>query len=189
MKVHLKKNSYTFCFDRYLYRFLELFVDYETADKIASKFHAPLLDHIINKPFEIFNEDVIIIDYYDTWNCDSTLSKLIVPLIKHFRSTLNGCPCALDLSDVPLEVRLIKSDSDIPDNMPAWEWILDEIIWSFEQTDSDWDDQFFTPNPPIDTEYGPGTSYNFDREGYEKYQKRIQKGHILLGKYLQSIWN
>ena len=137
MKVNIKYPRENFYFNRFIFKLLcEFDMPYSKREEISELFKFPLLEHIINKPFEIFNEDVIIVEYHDTWCCDSTLSKLIVPLIKHFRSTLNGCPCALDLSDVPLEVRLIKSDSDIPDNMPAWEWILDEIIWSFEQTES-----------------------------------------------------
>ena len=46
----------------------------------------------------------IRIDNYDTWNMDSTLALIIVPMLKQLRETKHGAPM-VDNEDVPSTMR------------------------------------------------------------------------------------
>jgi hypothetical protein len=111
---------------------------------------------------------------YDTWNADSTLAHIIVPLLKEFRSNITGVPTAINQEDVPVELRTDLRDQNnivpLEHSSKQWEWILDEIIWAFENMDeSDWN----LNNVDI----------------YNQSSVRRQKGLELFGKYLIHIWN
>lgn len=56
-------------------------------------------------------EDEIIIDDWDLWSMDVTLSQIIHPMLVKFRENVDGSP--LGISD------------------ERWKKILDEMIWSF----------------------------------------------------------
>jgi hypothetical protein len=87
-----------------------------------------------------------------------------------------------------------------------WEWVLDEMIWAFERLcEDDFDAQFHTGvhdmksipcewdengKPTLYTfEKGPNHTAEFDREGYEKYNERINNGTRLFGKYYRNLWD
>jgi hypothetical protein len=82
------------------------------------------------------------IDDYDMWNLDNTLSMIIVPALKLLKEKKHGAPY-VDDEDVPERLRsynstAAKEDYGLDDNFfNRWDWVLDEIIWSFEfdQTD------------------------------------------------------
>jgi hypothetical protein len=64
-----------------------------------------------------------------------------------------------------------------PDDNGAfrWEWVLDEMVWAFEQMDPEADDHFFVGK--------------FDRDGYDAWQERKTRGFVLFGKYFQALWD
>ena len=125
----------------------------------------------------------IHIDKYDTWDMDHTLGLIILPLLKQMKATKQGSPGVDDI-DVPEELRATtkENDWDIDDNWhKRWEWVLDEMIWAFEQiVDSDNDDAFFdhSKNP-----------MGYDREGHLAHNERIIRGTTLFGKYYQGLWD
>lgn len=120
---------------------------------------------------------IVKIDNYDTWSMDHTLSYIIVPMLKQLKETKHGAPY-VDDKDVPKELRSTsaapkENDWDVDANhFKRWDWVLDEMIWSFEQKLSD---QYF---------------YKMDDEAeYKKYDKRLRNGFVLFGKYYQNLWD
>jgi hypothetical protein len=166
--------------------------------------------------------EYVKIDKYDTWNMDTTLSPIILPMLKQLKKTKHGSPM-VDLEDVPEHLRCITHEEydaqetfdfykqDEPkeshcDIHARWEWVLDEMIWAFEQLcNDDYDAQFHTGvhdmksvpcewdengKPTLYTfERGPNHTAEFDREGYEKYNERINNGTRLFGKYYRNLWD
>jgi hypothetical protein len=93
---------------------------------------------------------IVKIDEYDTWSMDTTLTPIILPMLKQLREKKHGSPCTED-SDVPEHLRSTAAPSkenewDTDENhFKRWDWIMDEMIWAFEQlNDPDSDDQFYT---------------------------------------------
>ena len=127
----------------------------------------------------------IRIDNYDTWGMDHTLALIILPMLKQMKATKHGSPGVND-ADVPEELRSTTAPKpgghDIDDNWhQRWEWVLDEMIWAFEQIlNDDNDSQFFdhSKNP-----------IGYDREGHKAHCERIVRGTTLFGKYYQGLWD
>jgi len=92
----------------------------------------------------------IKIDRYDTWSMDSTLTPIILPMLKQLQKDKHGAPCTED-SDVPEYLRSTaapakENEWDTDENhFKRWDWIMSEMIWAFEQmNDEDNDEQFYT---------------------------------------------
>lgn len=105
----------------------------------------------------------IKIDNYDVWNADSTLTMIILPMLKKLREVKHGSPM-VDAEDLPAELTVEKFIDWSPqgnldfgdleayktaswDMMhKQWDWALDEMIWAFEQIhpDNDWEAQYHT---------------------------------------------
>lgn len=158
------------------------------------------------------------IDYYDHWNCDSTLTPIILPLLKSLKEHKQGSGY-IDLEDVPESMRYTDTEEWDPQQVfefykepnlqnihcdvhTRYEWALNEMIWAFEQlNDDNWEDQYWIKHPEIDfTKYpedeGKDTTPlrwkvkgECDWEGRMKHQKRIDNGLRLFGKYFQTLWD
>ena len=142
------------------------------------------------------------IDEYDTWNMDSTLSPIILPMLKQLKNTKRGSGY-VDEEDLPVHMR--HGDPDGYDNWVhhKWDWVLNEMIWAFEQlNDPDWEDKFVHGEPVYEEkeeehpDYGEVYSlkqtnpdYWVDYDGITEYNKRIQNGTRLFGKYYQNLWD
>ena len=121
---------------------------------------------------------------YDVWSMDDTLSHIILPMLKLLKEKKHGYPM-VDDDDVPEELRstaatqLTKEqlDSGWPDDngLPRWNWVMDEMIWAFEQMAPEADDQFFVAG--------------YDHENHTKWQERKTRGFVLFGKYFQALWD
>jgi hypothetical protein len=137
--------------------------------------------------------DYVKIDYWDIWNMDSTLAPIILPMLKQLKEHKHGSGI-VDLEDVPEYLRcdsteewddqkcfdfyreheVKEGDRDIH---ARWNWVLDEMIWAFEQLcDYDNDKEFY---------HGE----KFDVKGYEKHHNRINNGTRLFGKYYRNLWD
>lgn len=149
--------------------------------------------------------EIVHIHKYDTWNMDSTLSPIILTMLKQLHASKQGAP-SVDDCDVPESLKSTsapkkENDYDIDDfHFARWNYILDEMIWAFEQLTSDWEDQFHSGF--IDWKFeddaetghnlmvkGPNHTAQFDSEGYMKYSERISNGTRLFGKYFRSLWD
>jgi len=144
---------------------------------------------------------------YDCWNLDTTLAYIILPTLIKFKANHHGCPF-VDDDDVPSSLRSdnakVSGDDGSWDsnNEYRWEWIIDELIWTFTQIhgDSDWESQYH--HGVIDFNFkkvegsdcsqlvsGPLHTHTFDKEGYTKHNERIDNGLRLFGRYYRSLWD
>ena len=88
------------------------------------------------------------IDYWDTWSMDHTLSYIIVPMLKQLKATKHGAPY-VDDEDVPERLRSTnakpkENDWDTDEfHFDRFDWVLDEMIWAFEQKTIDNDEEAF----------------------------------------------
>ena len=123
------------------------------------------------------------IDKYDTWSMDHTLAPIILPMLKQLKETKHGAPNVY-MEDVPKELRATKKQLDAygktgetDDNyFKRWDWVLDEMIWAFEQKcRNDWMEDYY---------------YNkWDLEGVGVHQERMNNGFRLFGKYFENLWD
>ena len=153
-------------------------------------------------------EQYIKIDKYDTWSMDNTLTQIIAPMLRQLQKTKNGAPYTDD-EDVPDYLKSTaappkENDWDTDANhFLRWDWILNEMIWTFEQSegDNDWEAQYHTgvndiawkdlPGEPglVEMVNGPKDTHKFDIDGFKKHAARIQNGHKLFGKYFSNLWD
>jgi len=166
--------------------------------------------------------EYIKIDKHDTWSMDTTLAEIILPMLKQLKETKHGSGI-VELDDVPEHLRY-KTHEQWEDQESfdfyheheekegecdihaRWDWVLDEMIWAFEQIcNDDNDSQFHTGKydmksvpcewdengkPTLYTfEEGPNHTAKFDIEGYQKHRDRINNGTRLFGKYYRNLWD
>lgn len=151
----------------------------------------------------------IKIDEYDAWNAYETLSLIILPLLKEVKKDKHGSPM-IDDEDVPEGMNLRSTEAppkkdewDTDDNLFArWDWVLDEMIWTFEQLQPgyDWEDQY--ESGVVDISFvqmddhpgfsemvrGPNDTFKADYVAIGLHRKRIDNGLRLFGKYFQTLW-
>ena len=108
-------------------------------------------------------------------------------MLKQLKKDKHGAPL-VDDEDVPEELRSTsappkENEYDIDDNhFKRWDWVMDEMIWSFEQMqpDCDWDDQYHSGVSDIifkkiegsdcsEMVKGPNDTSSFDVEGYKAH--------------------
>jgi len=168
-----------------------------------------ILQTIYNKTVNLFEKERkvnIKIDDYDVWSMDSTLALIIVPMLKKLRKTKHGAPF-VDLKDVPKKLHPPKDqkdnwkNGDVDETHHArWDWILDEMIWAFEQVNEDWEAQYTTGEYDLrfekiegsscsELKTGPNHTAVTDWKAREAHQKRMENGFRLFGKYYQALWS
>ena len=143
------------------------------------------------------------IDRWDTWSMDHTLAHIVLPMLVQLKRTKHGAPNT-DNADVPKELRMSKKQltaysktGDTDDNFfKRWDWILDEMIWAFNQKcRDDWEGDYYEYR-----EMGPEESKDpnslfglklvwEDREGQKAHQERMTNGFKLFGKYYEHLWD
>lgn len=180
-------------FDHIKWTKLDIFI--EKLDDITQWVY----NHTINLFLDRKKRKVVVkIHPYDAWNGFHTMSLIILPILKEVRAQKQGSPW-VDDTDVPDNLGIRSTDITREENdwgwgnnvFKRWDFVLNEIIWAFEQiVDETSDDKFFNHH---ETEYDINNINNwkgcgFDKEGYDKWQARKQNGLRLFGKYLESIW-
>jgi hypothetical protein len=145
---------------------------------------------------------VVKLHNYDTWNVDSTLAPVILPLLKQLQATQHGYPFTDD-EDVPDELRSAaapalteeEKNCGVPDQLheKRWEWIMNEMIWAFEQlNDPDHDHQFWQGRDEladVDNLTENIRRLKCDYDGLKAHEERIRRGTTLFGKYYQALWD
>ena len=139
----------------------------------------------------------IKLDRWDTWSFDHTLADIILPGLKQLKTDKQGAPWTDD-ADVPEYLRSHMAqpkenewDTDSLHFM-RWDWILDEMIWAFEQkVDDTAEDKFFdhTPGNGLDPWNKDYVGPDWDKEGYIKWQERKSNGFRLFGRYYENLWD
>jgi hypothetical protein len=152
------------------------------------------------------------IDRWDTWSMDNTLADIILPMLRQLKKSQHGGPY-VDDADVPYELKSIndspyvkKYSIDEKLHFARWDYILDQMIFAFEcKVDDSWEDLFRSGEHDIKNEpsawdengkvtmyqmvKGPNDTYVCDYEGMAEYEKRIQNGFRLFGRYYQNLWD
>ena len=165
---------------------------------------------LIHKVLDVVHPEIryVKIDRYDTWGMDTTLALIVLPMLRQLQATKHGAP-HVDDKDVPKELRSTsagpkENEWDTDDLwFKRWDWVMEQMIWSFEQLqpDNDWEDQFHTGVSDIkfvklddgsgcsELVRGPNDTRKFDKKGYTEYNARIQRGLELFGKYYRGLWD
>jgi len=110
----------------------------------------------------------IKIDCWDWWNADNTMASIALPLLKGLKENKHGAG-AVDNEDVPFEIMScnaprVEDEWDTDDfYFLRYDYILDEIVWTFEQLVND--------------------------DLYPDDEERINNGLRLYGKYFRSFWD
>lgn len=162
--------------------------------------------------------DYVKIDRWDTWSMDHTLSRIALPMLRQLKATKHGAPNVDDF-DVPEHLQSTtpgardscEHEWDIDGNhFKRWDWIMDQMIFAHEsKLNDDWQEQFWTgewgdtlfektdreyPNPEtgvMEATYQMSNTGDrtCDWDGLNAYEKRIQNGFRLFGKYYQGLWD
>jgi len=145
-------------------------------------------------------EPKIKIEPFDIWNVDITLSKIIVPVLKHYRDNSESHGI-VDVVDIP--TRIVWASRKDPNAPPvgdervmsqiAWNYILNEMIWAFTEQAKD-DEPTFYHEEQKDPSWKQVAFlkehvYYHDAEGDKQYNERKQNGFRLFGKYFTSLWS
>jgi hypothetical protein len=144
--------------------------------------------------------EYVHIDHYDVWGMDHTLALIIHPMLVKLKTQKHGHGW-IDNKDVPKELRStapgartgIKNKWDWDNYAEArYSWVLDELIWTFEQIANDDNEAQFYDHTESNKEKDFNKSIQklkVDRVGLELHQKRIENGLRLFGKYFRTLWD
>lgn len=142
---------------------------------------------------------VVKVDNWDVWGMDHTLAHIIHPLLIKLKEVQHGSGI-VDFEDVPEhlqpspeEIKRIKENFYNDDELlhERWKWVLDEMIWTFEQIKNDDDSEFFDQSEcdPDEDVFASVSKVKYDREGHMKKEARINNGLRLFGKYFRNLWD
>ena len=134
------------------------------------------------------------IEPWDTWSMDHTLGHIILPMLVQLKSTKHGGPFTDD-KDVPKALRSTNASAkenswDTDENhFKRWDWILDEMIWAFNQKSrDDWESDFYEYKHDDTAQFGLKLVWE-DRKGRAAHQERMTNGFKLFGKYYENLWD
>ena len=136
------------------------------------------------------------IDAHDTWSMDHTLAHIILPMLVQLKRTKHGAP-SVDNLDLPKELHMSKKgmaqfakDGSTDDKFfKRWDWILDEMIWAFNQKcRDDWEGDYYEYADDDTERFGLKLVWD-DREGSQAHQERMSNGFRLFGKYYENLWD
>ena len=165
------------------------------------------IDDAVQSVYNVFNwiwfdrrtqKIKVRIDKWDTWSMDHTLAPIILPMLVQLKRTKHGAPWVA-VADVPKELRPTKKDINAYNKdgstddkfFKRWDYVLDEMIWAFEQKNRDhWEDDYY--GPYIESEDKRKLFGRFewiDDEGRQKHQTRMTNGFRLFGKYYENLWD
>jgi hypothetical protein len=145
-------------------------------------------------------DEQIVIHKYDTWSMDHTLALIILPMLNQLKETKTGAP-DVDCIDVPqilqpkqLEVVRYRENGETDENFfNRWDYVMDEMIWAFEQIIDDGNEDQFYDHSGIDqneTDINKKIKHlKVNRGGLDAHNKRIENGLRLFGKYYRSLWD
>jgi hypothetical protein len=133
------------------YGFVNWPTEYNRTERLLEQ-----LEDAIQSVYNVFNwvwfdrrtqKIKVRIDRQDTWSMDHTLAPIIG-----------------------------KNGEVDPKHFERWDWILDEMIWAFEQKcRDDWMEDYY---------------YNkWDTDGANAHQSRMTNGFKLFGKYYENLWD
>jgi len=195
------------------YQLAELipFISEETQDKIGEWLSKTWVNTICEWFYSKNERKIKVrIDDYDTWSMDNTLAHIILPMLKQLKATKHGSQL-VDDEDLPEHMRHTFSKG--PDDYETddrwihykWDWVLNEMIWAFEQELDDSSEDKFRHGVP---DYGwkivsgkeeddsamyemlqKNPDFWIDFAGRKEYNDRMNNGFRLFGKYYRGLWD
>lgn len=174
------------------------FADFLDKSKILNRFIVWLNNRNKQKIY-------VKIEGHDVWSLDHTLSLIIFPALKKLKEVNCASPLIND-SDVPDHLKSTSAPPLTEEQINSgfldgnyhlrWEWILDEMIWTFEQytLEDRGEDQFTSGKSDYiiengKMEKGPNHTYEIDREAVKAHRARMENGMRLFAKYYEALWN
>jgi len=183
--------------------------DYTWYDRVVVKVTDAMMD-VLNKTINKYldkNERKIKIriDDYDVWGADHTIALVVHPILLKLKSKKHGSS-SVSLEDVPEHLHPtepLENAWDIDDkHHERWAWVLDEMIWAFEQCTKDdkGDEQFWSGDVDFkfdkeeDSElyrmvHGPNHTFKVDEVARKAHYARIDNGLRLFAKYYFALWD
>lgn len=178
--------------------------------------------YTVNQIFKRMKRKIKVkIHNYDTWGMDNTLAYIILPMLNQLKATKHGSPYVVE-EDLPEDLRFNERENKVFDEgywnkelnaseeeiqavsekfHSQWVWVLDQMIWSFEQEIGEDEDykNYYDPYLPGEIIEDDEINSLFDKEWrmkmgkfnhdkYKAFQERKQLGFTLFGKYFQSLW-
>jgi hypothetical protein len=183
------------------------YVDHPAWVERATKYISPVCQ-AIKWVLDLVHPQVnyIRIDRYDTWSMDHTLADIILPMMRQLQASKHGAPF-VDDEDVPEELRSTAAepkenewDTD-SNHFRRWDYVLDEMIWAFEQkVTDDAESQFFDHSAYnitdragrrewIDDINNSVSKTKYDEAGHRVWLARKANGFRLFGKYFEGLWD
>ena len=146
--------------------------------------------------------EYVKLDRWDTWSMDHSLALIVLPMLRQLRDTKHGAPNVSD-DDVPLSLKSTSApptsnEWDTDDNhFRRWDYVLDEMIWAFEQTVRDDDESEFFDHSECPKDIGKFiddlnnnvSKSRVDWDGLKRHNERKANGFRLFGKYYQNLWD
>ena len=142
------------------------------------------------------------VDSYDCWSAEHTLALVIHPVLLKVKECKHGSPL-VDDEDVPehlsstvkprTQEEIDRGHADENHHL-RWDWVLDEMIWTFEQyLLEDWEDQYHSGDHDIKIidgrlELGENDTFKIDYAGLNSHHERMNNGRRLFAKYYESLW-
>ena len=185
-----------------------------------STFWQGVLNLTVNKIVRHSKRKISIrIDSHDTWGMDTTLALIILPMLKQLKATKHGSPW-VDDEDVPHLVKkkkktkkkseLDEEEDQYADVVIRWDWVMEEMIWAFEQiVDPDEGrEKYYIPYKEgeevdrlswVNSDTGEKHYFlseeeqrkmgRYDSDLHKEHQDRVSRGLRFFGKYYQSLWD
>ena len=149
-------------------------VSKDTCDKIGEYLSNTKLNDLCSYIQSLRKQKVSIkLHPYDTWSMDHTLAMLIVPMLHQLKVSKHGAPYTDD-ADVPDHIKSTNAPPKENDwdtdafHFIRWDWILDELIWSFERRLQENDEVELIS---------------------DEDDARKKNGYRLFGKYYENLWD
>ena len=179
------------------------YVDHPAWVERATEYLGPVC-HAVRWVLDLVHPQInmVRLDRWDTWSFDHTLADIILPGLKQLKADKHGAPFTDD-EDVPEYLRSHMAqpkenewDTDSLHFM-RWDWILDEMIWAFEQkVTDDAESQFFDhsecpsdPDARLEDLTSGASKVKYDEAGHQVWLDRKRNGFRLFGKYYEALWD
>jgi hypothetical protein len=134
-------------------------------------------------------------------NYKSRIANAIYPILVEYKASSHCVIVDVDMNDITNIIRLseltqshcVSRSLDIDNNEARWLLVLDEMIWAFEQQLTDWSNMYYTIPDDVYTDDDLMSDkkfdlFNFDQNGFDNHQARIQNGLDLFAKYYMRMW-
>lgn len=126
--------------------------------------------------------EYVKIDGSDIMDFPYSMGLIVLPVLEAFRLQPEWWYSHVADEDVPAHLRRtdeyaaneaagLESEEDSEKALLRWYWILDEMIWAFQQLRMDYHDDRFYDN----------------REVHAAWRSRKSNGHRLFGKYFEAL--